>query len=232
MRVRLELKPIIKTNFDYNSYYHYQTFSFINKLCSKTHDENKIGKFCFHLNLPEPVKNKNSKISNKQDLSLTISSSDTNFIKGIAEKVNKTEIHQIKNLFFKIGNVEIIDPQYDSNKYLLRLRSPAVIHDRFNSKHCISVLHENYEEYFLGNLQRKINYEEDLKVKLIFDKKNIEDEDHKKCRVIKNGGKVTGYFYEVEIEAKRKESLYRIIESGLGAKNTMGFGFVDVIQKY
>jgi CRISPR-associated endoribonuclease Cas6 len=155
----------------------------------------------------------------KDNIILYISSTDENFINKIDKNITNN-IYHIDKYYFTILRTQIQQFEYDSKSYYLKLLTPCVIQDSNNK--CLSPNDINFEKYFRNNLSRKLNCDFNFMI--------LDNKVKKKIIETKNGGKVTGYLYDIFITVEDNSTISNILENGIGAKNNFGFGFLQIIK--
>ena len=223
MRIIIELTPSDICNLTFN--YNYSVYSFITKLCNKKHDESIVGKFSFHLDFPtNSFRNNGSDVTIFKPIYLYISSCDDDFITDIGNNLKYNYKYNINNFKFEVTNIKLYKPKYDSNKYRLKLLSPALSIDKHNK--CLKIEDAYYTQPLINNAKRKIGQDVNITITPL-----IKEFPYKKnFKKIKNNGEFTGYWYTLDISLESSEHMYILLESGIGSKNSLGFGFVQIVE--
>lgn len=223
MKLKLILKPTINCIINYN--YNYSVFGFITSLCPDKHNQCIPGKFTFSLGFEKGTNFKKYGIEIKEGGAyLYISSDDDDFIIKIYENIKQNHVYNINGFKFQITDKKIYRPKYNGSKFKLFTISPILVMDYNDNKKSISPSDQNYIYSLSQNIKNKIG-DIDFKIKIL-------DYNRIKKRFVKiKGGTVTSYYnLEFEFECNDNDSIYKLFESGLGNKNSQGFGFLKALE--
>lgn len=158
---------------------------------------------------------------------LNISSTDDDKINCIIEQLqNKSTIHKISNIDFRILSVYDDSINITGNHIKLRTTTPVCINTKTDDKErYVSLIEE--KQLFLDNMKHNIKTKTGCSdIEIIIADKNIQ----RKSMKYKDGY-ITGYLFDFEIKCEDANILNTIYYNGVGIKNALGFGFVDLIKK-
>ncbi|MFN3527733.1 MAG: CRISPR-associated endoribonuclease Cas6 [Candidatus Altarchaeaceae archaeon] len=230
----IEIKPR-NENFAYSEINKYFIHSWIWNLLrdtefSEMHDKNKFKFFTFSDIFPI------SDFSVKEKKKLIISSPNEKFIEKIYEKIrnlktfklgiHEFEIVNFKKFFMKLkdrwqtGTPIVLYEDNRANRYYSVKRNPDL---NFFLKRIKENALKKYNAFYNENL----NFEEPLFDRLFFKKQTS-------VHLRKNNNEflILGTLWEFEIDSFKLQNLYKfynfLMECGLGEKNSLGFGFVNM----
>lgn len=215
--------------------YHYQVQSLIYRIlknggCPELHDKtesNKNFKF-FTFSLLSGGNYCDKKLIFKNHLNLTVRIIDDNICKAFENGIKEELI--LFNQKIEIKSIDINKFNFNSNKYLIKMISPINV-DRTvdNIRIFYSPTNIKFKELINQNLKDKYYsyYKEELNENI-----SIEAVGNNKKYVTlykRPNMYITGYtgFYIIECNPKSIELLYY---SGIGARNSCGFGCFDIVE--
>jgi len=254
--MRLVLKLKVLNNCEYDLKYNHKCQGFIYNLIRNTpyerlHNERDYKFFNFSNFIP-PTDFKEGEIK-----TLIISSPDNNFIKTLLERIN--EIKQplkIGEMMFKIKDYQIIKPKIQNACTLITgtpiiIRIPKTKYEKYGisakynyiywrSKLPFEAFINQIEENIIKKYEKFYKFEENQIV--IIRKKVLpllQENILKKevCNHVIIGGKEVKVFGSlwifnfIELKNIQKKILKFNLETGFGERNSMGFGFMNLINK-
>lgn len=241
MRVKIHLDCSGKKKIDYNYQYYiasalYDKFHQANMdLATKVHYRKGFKFFNFSNLMFENYTCHNNEIEFNGKVWFILASPNKEIMEAMIEGVLKNAILDIKNTKFVISSIEVLrKPEITNNTVYMKTLSPIItttITDKNGEKHTWDLapsdlrFHSNIRQ----NIIKKYTVFYSQKPKnQMFDIIKILHTKPKRIR-IKNTYH-TCYHMHFILKAS-KELIYFALDTGLGEKNSMGFGCVDIIHK-
>jgi len=252
MRLLLELKANKDFNYDNNYFHKLQGFIYNlikNTEYSKLHDKKGYKFFCFSNIFPLP---KDYKIKTGEVKKLIISSLDKVFIKFLAEKLKeRKELIHIGEMEFLIDELKVFSLKFRKNLRLISatpiiVRIPEKNYEKygipleFRKKRYVywrpNYAFEAFVKQLEENLIKKYNefYKTSFKIERIFEVFKF-----RKGPIVSNviiDGKpqvFVGSLWEFlfsYLSNEQKKILEFGIDAGFGERNSLGFGFMNVVK--
>ena len=190
--------------------------------------------FTFSRLIPEtkPIIQKNSIIF-KSPVNLIITSVNTNFIQSLVENLLTNPEVKLFNQKVILSSVEVLPLPIDKNFFRIRTLSPVTVYTTFNTRdgkkktHYYAPYEDAFKEGLIQNLMAKVRA---LTGKNPVNKIKITPLGKLKEKVvIYKNFVIKGWDGEFEIKGE-PEILKIALLSGLGAKNSAGFGCVEILR--
>jgi len=239
--------------------YHYAVSSFIYRTIERSDpaysewlhskgfmDGNKSFKFFNFSNLYSPERSFDSKrieiISDTVTMYVSMLSDKTieHLIIGMFESGKMRIFDKLTEAEFNVKYIETVpEPEY-TERMQYKTATPAAfskkITDGLKEKvYFLEPNDEDYSLYFVKNLLSKYKIYSGIEIADVQDKIELKvlTEAKKEIRAVKSGAKhetkIRGYLYSFELNAPR-EVQKMIWLSGIGIKNSQGFGFVNLLK--
>ena len=241
---------------EYDIKYFHKLQGFIYSLLKETpysilHDKKMYKFFCFSNIFPLP---KDYKVKEGEEKQLLISSPDKVFIKILAEKIKEKgedrEVIHIGEMEFLINKVKILKPRLRKDSRLISA-TPLIIRipeknyekygipSRFRKRRYVywrpSYSFEAFVKQLEENLIKKYNefYRREFKIDRIFEmfkyvKSTVNHViiDGKEVRMV---GSIWEFIFSY-LTKEQKEILEFGVDAGFGERNSLGFGFMNVVR--
>ncbi len=171
----------------------------------------------------------NKKINYSSKSHFFITSIDDNFIEQVIEFLSLNSRVFICGKSIEIMAFDVLnDVIKTQNEYVIKAIEPIVVYSTDDSKKVI--YHSPINSVFIDHLNVNLfnKYEAFFQKKLTEKVDLLEVIEMKKALVTFKNSVFVGYYITLKIKCS-KELLRFILDVGLGAKNSMGFGMVDIV---
>lgn len=239
MRIKITLKGKDNLEIPYN--YNYALSSLIyntiadSDLAKRLHSSNSFKFFTFsQINVKQSAFNKNGIIAKKGILSFYLSSPSEKLIKNFARGFLENEINFLNEKMNTL-NIELIKTSSFNDKEIFNTLSPIIIRKKRDENGKIKIWDLPPSDDFFKGIENNL-----IKKYCIFNKINqtnkqikaySEMANVKRKRITINKGNHTtyhrAYLMDLILEGD-KELLKFAYDAGLGEKNSMGFGMIDI----
>ncbi|MEM4663160.1 MAG: CRISPR-associated endoribonuclease Cas6 [Candidatus Diapherotrites archaeon] len=251
MRILLKLKAEKDCSYDLKYFNKLQGFLYNiikESEYSALHDKKGYKFFCFSNIFPI------GDIKTNDKRKLIISSPDKFFIKILGKKLEElasgSKPINIGEMLFRIENIETIEVKMNGGFKIISatpiiIRIPAKHYEKygipqeFKKNRYVYWIKEYPVESFIkqlnDNLFKKYNefYRKDIEEFYLFEKLNFKKEIWSHININEREIKMVGSIWEFmfsSLSKEQKEILEFGLDCGLGERNTLGFGFVNVIK--